>query len=78
VTLLKPRVSSRAAKLERLLPDEGTGPDPLLTDPQSLAFWGRGLGGDWEFAIPDHEFDAGLDLTRLTEVQVWIGYQFLR
>jgi len=78
VTLLKPRVSSRAAKLERLLPDEGTGPDPLLTDPQSLAFWGRGIGGDWEFAIPDHEFEAGLDLTELTEVQVWIAYQFLR
>ena len=78
VTVLQPRVSNRNAKLERLIADEGLGPDPLLSDPQSLAFWGRGIGGDWEFAIPDHEFDAGLDLTGLTEVQVWIAYQFRR
>jgi len=78
VTLLRPRVSSRDAKLERLGADEGLGPDPLLTDPQSLAFWGRGIGGDWELSIPDHEFDAGLDLAGLTEVQVSTGYQFVR
>jgi hypothetical protein len=78
VTLLQPRESNRNAKLERLVADEGLGPDPLLTDPQSLAIWGRGIGGDWELSIPDHEFDAGLDLTGLTEVQVWVAYQFLR
>jgi hypothetical protein len=78
VTLLQPRVSNRDATLERLIADQGLGPDPLLTDPQSLAFWGRGIGGDWELSIPDHEFDSGLDLTGLTEVQVFIGYQFLR
>jgi hypothetical protein len=78
VTLLQPRVSSRDAKLGALAADEGLAPDPLLTDPQSLAFWGRGIGGDYELSIPDHEFEAGLDLTGLTEVQVFIGYQFLR
>ena len=77
-TLLQPRVSNRFAKLDRLVAEEGLGPDPLLTDPTSLAFWGRGIGGDWELAIPDHEFDAGLSLAGLTEVQVWITYQFLR
>lgn len=78
VTLLQPRVSNRDAKLDRLVADEGLGPDPLLTEPQSLAFWGRGIGGEWQLSIPDHEFEAGLDLSGLTEVQVWIGYQFLR
>lgn len=78
MTLLQPRVSSRDAKLGPLAADEGLAPDPLLTDPQSLAFWGRGIGGDYELSIPDHEFEAGLDLTGLTEVQVFIGYQFLR
>ena len=78
VAILQPRVSTRNAKLERLLADEGLGPDPVLTDPTSLSFWGRGIGGDYEFSIPDHEFDAGLDLTGLTEVQIWISYQFLR
>lgn len=78
VDILQPLADNRNAKLEKLLADEGIGPDPLLTDPQSLAFWGRGIGGDYELSIPDHEFEDGLDLTGLTEVQVWIGYQFLR
>ena len=73
-----PPVDNRDAKLARLSADEGLGPEPLITDPQSLTFWGRGIGGDYELSIPDHQFDSGLDLTGLTEVQVWIGYQFLR
>jgi hypothetical protein len=77
VDFLQPRVSHRDAKLERLEADDGGGPDPLLTEPTSLTFWGRGIGGEWELSIPDHEFQAGLDLTGLTEVQVWIGYTFL-
>ena len=44
----------------------------------SPAFLGRGIGGDWQLSIPDHELNAGLDLTGLIEVQVWISYQFLR
>jgi hypothetical protein len=75
---LRRSVFGAFAKLERLVADEGLGPDPLVTDPPSLAFWGRGVGGDWELSIPDHEFEAGLDLTGLSELQVWIGYQFLR
>ena len=78
VTVLQARTSNRNAKLQRLLPDEGFGSDPVLTDPTSLAFWGRGVGGEWTLSIPDHAFEEGLDLTGLTEVQIWIAYQFLR
>jgi len=78
VQLLKSHVSTRPAKLTRLVADEGLGADPPLTAPQSLAFWGRGIGGDWEVSIPGSRTNSGLDLTGLTEVQVWIGYQFLR
>lgn|GEM_PF-1455710 len=78
-TVLQTRVSNRFTKVgSPLLADEGTGSDPPLTDPQSIAFWGRGLGGEWEFSIPDRVFEEGLDLAELTEVQVWIIYQFLR
>jgi hypothetical protein len=77
-TVLQARVSNRFTKVgSPLLADEGTGSDPPLTDPQSIAFWGRGIGGEWEFSIPDRVFEEGLDLTGLTEVQVWIIYQFL-
>lgn len=76
--LLEPRVSHRTAKLTPLVADEGLGDDPPLTDPRSLAFWGRGVGGDWQVTIPQGQFDSGLDLNGLTEVQVWIGYHFVR
>ncbi len=78
VQLLEPRVSTRPAKLSRLAADEGLGADPPLTAPRSLAFWGRGIGGDWEVSIPGSRLASGLDLTGLIEIQVWIGYQFLR
>jgi hypothetical protein len=77
-TILQARVSHRFTKVgSPLLADEGIGSDPPLTDPQSIAFWGRGVGGEWEFSISEHAFAQGLDLTGLTEVQVWIIYQFL-
>lgn len=76
---LEPRLSTRPAKTTRLLPDEGLGFDPPLTAPRSLAFWGRGIGGDWELTIPESQFASGnLDLSGVTEIQVWIGYQFIR
>jgi hypothetical protein len=77
VMVLQSMASIRQAKLEQLAANEGLGADPLLTDPQSLAFWGRGIGGEWELTIPRHEVESGLDLTGLTEVQVWITYQCL-
>jgi len=58
-----------------LLADEGQGRILRSLDPQSIAFWGRGVGGEWEFSIPDRVFEEGLDLAGLTEVQVWIVYK---
>lgn len=78
IQLLSPRVSTRPAKTTPLVPDEGLGDDSPLTAPRSLAYWGRGVGGDWEVTIPPEQFASGLDLSGLSEVQIWIGYQFLR
>ncbi|TDB88675.1 hypothetical protein E1264_10660 [Actinomadura sp. KC216] len=78
IQLLQPRISTRPATTTPLAPDQGLGDDPPLTAPQSLAFWGRGVGGDWQITIPQEQFDSGLDLSTLTEIQVWIRYQFIR
>ncbi|MGB7963498.1 MAG: hypothetical protein WCF12_11155, partial [Propionicimonas sp.] len=73
---LEPRIATRPAKLEPLAPDEGLGEDPPLTAPRSLAYWGRGIGGTWELSIRDDQFtNTLLDLSGVTWVQVWIGYQ---
>ncbi|THA74397.1 hypothetical protein E6R60_19830 [Streptomyces sp. A0642] len=74
---LLPKVSTRTAKTTPLLADEGLGYDPPLDAPKSLAFWGRGVGGNWQVTVPQKQFDTGLDLDGLTQIQVWIGYQFL-
>ncbi|MFD7325313.1 hypothetical protein ACFV9D_30160 [Streptomyces sp. NPDC059875] len=76
--LLKPRVSTRPAKTTPLNPDEGLGGDEPLTAPRSLAFWGRGMGGEWQVTVPPGQFESGLDLSGLTQIQVWISYQFVR
>ncbi|MFI0899054.1 hypothetical protein [Streptomyces sp. NPDC020983] len=73
---LLPKVSTRSAKTEPLPPAE-FGDDSPLDAPKSLAFWGRGVGGGWQVTIPQHEFDTGLNLDGLAQIQVWIGYQFL-
>lgn len=78
VQMLEPRLSTRPAKTTPLQADEGLGFDPPLTAPRSLAFWGRGIGGEWEVTIPESQFASGrLDLSGLTQIQVWIGYQFI-
>ncbi|SEE10569.1 hypothetical protein [Streptomyces sp. TLI_105] len=74
---LLPKISTRGAKTTPLLPDEGFGDDPPLDAPKSLAFWGRGVGGNWQVIIPQQQFDTGLNLSGLTQIQLWIGYQFL-
>jgi hypothetical protein len=78
VQLLEPRVSTRRAVLEPLSPDEGSTVDLPLTAPLSLAFWGRGIGGEWDVSVVGARGNAGLDLTGLTRIQVEIRYQFLR
>lgn len=78
--LLKPRLTTKPARTTPLeLGGVDFNSDSPLTAPQSLAFWGRGLGGRWEISIPQSEFTLhNVNLAGLTEVQVWFGYQFIR
>lgn len=78
VQQLKSLVNNRIAKFVSLGGDGGLSTDPAPPDVGSLAFWGRGIGGDWEVTIPGSRLNADLDLAGLTDVQVWIGYRFLR
>jgi hypothetical protein len=80
VQLLRPRADIQPAGTARLeLGGVVVSADPPLTAPQSLSIWGRGLVGSWDVSIPATEVDLEhLDLTALTEVQVWVGYQFLQ
>ena len=78
--LLQPRTDTQLGRTTRLEPANVSFESaPPLTAPQSLAFWGRGVGGLWGVAIPQSEFELDPpDLTALSEIQVWVGYQFLR
>jgi hypothetical protein len=78
VQQLKSLVNNRVAKLQGLGGDGGLSTDPAPPDVGSLAFWGRGIGGDWEISIPGSQLNADLNLSGLTQIQVWIGYRFLR
>jgi hypothetical protein len=80
VQLLQPRTDTQLARTTRLeLAGVGFESAPPLTAPQSLSFWGRGVVGLWGLSIPQSEFDLDPpDLTELSEIQVWVGYQFLR
>jgi hypothetical protein len=75
---LDPQLANRRAKTKPLdRPVQNL--DPPLDAPTSLAIWGRGVGGDWEVTIEPHELESGsLDLSGVTEIQVWIDYQFVR
>ncbi len=75
---LKSLVNNRVARLQALGGDGGLSTDPAPPAVGSLAFWGRGIGGDWEISLPGSRLNADLDLSGLTEIQVWIGYRFLR
>ncbi|MER8571378.1 hypothetical protein NKG99_07085 [Mesorhizobium sp. M1409] len=78
VQLLAPQTINRRAKTTRLdRPVANT--DAPLDAPTSLAIWGRGVGGDWELRIEQHEIESGsLDLSGLSEIQIWVDYQFTR
>lgn len=80
VQLLQSHTDTQQARTSRLeLAGVNFGSAPPLTAPQSLSFWGRGVAGRWGLSIPQSEFDLDPpDLTDLSEIQVWVGYQFLR
>jgi len=76
--LLEARTVTLPARTTQLeLGGVDLGSNPPLSAPQALPFWGRGLCGRWEITIPQSEFDLHHpELTGLTEIQVWLGYQF--
>jgi hypothetical protein len=78
VQQLKSQVNTRFARFEPLGGDGGIRTDPAPPEVGSLAFWGRGIGGEWDVSIPGSTRNSALDLSGLTTIQVWIGYRFLR
>jgi hypothetical protein len=78
VQLLQSRVNTHQAKTNRLeLAGVIFAPTLPLTAPQSLSFWGRGVAGLWDLSISEFELNT-TDLTGLSEIQIWVGYQFFR
>ncbi len=68
---LQPRRDVVIAKIEPL---QGT--DSPVGDPQELEFWGKGVAASWHLYIEPIELTNNqVDLSELTEIQVWIGYQ---
>lgn len=79
VELLLARTSTRVASLIPLSSAPDIDGDFTLTNPEALAFWGRGIGGQWTITVPrDGMVNTAVDLSNVTAVQIWIGYQFLR
>ncbi|WP_375386691.1 hypothetical protein [uncultured Microbacterium sp.] len=78
VQLLQARTSTRRAAFTPLSPEEPDTTDLPLTAPLSLAYWGRGIGGEWGVSLVGASENAGLVLSGLTQIQVEIRYQFLR
>ncbi|MFQ4149742.1 hypothetical protein AAGW05_13775 [Arthrobacter sp. LAPM80] len=55
----------------------GTLGDPL-EEPLLSPLWGHGLAGQWTLTLPDTEVAAtGTNTAGLTEIQVWVSYEFL-
>jgi hypothetical protein len=76
--ILKARTIDEIAKFVRLDRPIDNEDDPLHA-PESMALWGRGVGGDWEVFVESHEMaEESVNFANLNEVQVWIDYQFIR
>ena len=77
--LLEPQITSVSAPNKPLMLDGVQfGNDPTPDTPQFPAVWGRGVAGDWEVRLPTIQPGGEtVDLGALTEIEVWIGYQFL-
>jgi len=64
---LKSLVNNRVARLQALGGNGGLSTDSAPPAVGSLAFWGRGIGGDLEISIPGSRLNADLNLSGLTE-----------
>ena len=79
VQLLSPRTSTIQARTQALQMTGVDFDDDVLSDPQRLQFWGRGLGGQYDIVIPKSEFALhSTSLEGRTEIQVWLAYQYTR
>lgn len=77
--LLQPKFHNVEAATARLALDgvNFSASTTPLTASQGLAFWGRGVVGIWTVSIDEDEFRLKhVDLTKLSEIQVWVGYQY--
>ena len=77
--LLQPRTHTAQANVVRLKLDgvNFSASTTPLTAAQGINFWGRGVAGIWDVSIDEDDFKLKhVDLTNLTEIQVWVGYQF--
>jgi hypothetical protein len=64
VQQLKSLVNNRVTRLQALAGDRGLRTHPAPPAVGSLAFWGRGIGGDWEISIPGSRLNADLKLSQ--------------
>jgi hypothetical protein len=77
--LLQPKFQTVQARTSRLALDgvNFSASTTPLTASQGLSFWGRGVIGIWTVSIDPDEFRLKhVDLTNVSEIQVWVGYQF--
>ena len=74
--LLQPHVTQTAA---RFTPFDVTGTpvsNGMSGQLNVLSFWGRGVCGDWEISVDPADLAADhVDLSGLTEIQLWIATQ---
>jgi hypothetical protein len=76
--ILQQRIDTTLAGTTPLQPPPVSFNAKAITETTVNPLFGRGVGGPWGVSIPQFEFDHGrVDLTNLTEVQVWIGYVFM-
>lgn len=70
--VLRPRSTICVAPVHSLGEDL---PTPI-TDPSTLAFWGRGVTTYWQIMVEPEEITTQqIDWTNLSEIQFWIGYE---
>jgi hypothetical protein len=76
--VLQQRIDTTLAGTTPLQPPPVSFNAKSITETTVNPLFGRGVGGPWGVSIPQFEFDhERVDLTHMTEMQVWIGYVFM-
>jgi hypothetical protein len=78
--LLEPHVTGTDARFTPLQPTGTPVSNGMSGELNLLSFWGRGVGGEWEVSVePGDLLIDHVDLSGLSEIQVWIATQaFIR